>query len=175
MFNILLQPRRWQDHRQQGARGELQNTVIIMTSNNVAPLLLQGITSEGEIRRMPGRRDGELRRSFRPEFLNRWTTLSSSSPSLPPKSGGSSACWPRPCRTASGAEHLPGDHGPGSGLHRRRGLRSRLWRTAAETVHGPEHRDTGGQDDHLRRGRGRNGHHRGRRGGEAGASDGSLR
>ncbi len=73
VFNILLQI--LDDGRITDSRGHVvnfKNTVIIMTSNIGAPLLLQGITSEGEIRE--NARDGvmeELRRSFRPEFLNR--------------------------------------------------------------------------------------------------------
>ncbi len=56
----------------QGRVVNFKNTVIIMTSNIGAPHLLEGITDEGEIRE--GARDAvmrELRRHFRPEFLNR--------------------------------------------------------------------------------------------------------
>jgi len=73
VFNILLQI--LDDGRITDSRGHVvnfKNTVIIMTSNIGAPLLLRGITPEGEIRE--NARDGvmeELRRSFRPEFLNR--------------------------------------------------------------------------------------------------------
>lgn len=73
VFNILLQI--LDDGRITDSKGRLvnfKNTVVIMTSNIGAPLLLEGITSEGEI--CEDARNGvmdELRRSFRPEFLNR--------------------------------------------------------------------------------------------------------
>jgi len=73
VFNILLQI--LDDGRITDSRGHLvnfKNTVVIMTSNIGAPLLLEGITPEGEIR--DEARSAvleELRRAFRPEFLNR--------------------------------------------------------------------------------------------------------
>jgi ATP-dependent Clp protease ATP-binding subunit ClpB len=51
---------------------DFRNTVIIMTSNIASELLLDGVTPAGELK--PELRDvvlGELRRHFRPEFLNR--------------------------------------------------------------------------------------------------------
>ncbi|WP_396450854.1 AAA family ATPase, partial [Actinomadura sp.] len=56
----------------QGRTVDFRNTVIIMTSNIGSEHLLQGVTSEGDIE--PDARArvmGELRRHFRPEFLNR--------------------------------------------------------------------------------------------------------
>ena len=73
VFNILLQV--LDDGRLtdgQGRTVNFKNTVIIMTSNVGSPLLLEGMTSEGFIPEHV--RDavmGELRRGFRPEFLNR--------------------------------------------------------------------------------------------------------
>jgi ATP-dependent Clp protease ATP-binding subunit ClpB len=73
VFNTLLQV--LDDGRLTDAQGRtvnFRNTVIIMTSNVGSDYLLDGITSGGEIK--PDARElvmGELRRHFRPEFLNR--------------------------------------------------------------------------------------------------------
>jgi ATP-dependent Clp protease ATP-binding subunit ClpB len=73
VFNTLLQV--LDDGRLTDAQGrtvDFRNTVIIMTSNIGSQYLLDGVTSDGEIK--PEARDrvmGELRRHFRPEFLNR--------------------------------------------------------------------------------------------------------
>jgi ATP-dependent Clp protease ATP-binding subunit ClpB len=73
VFNTLLQV--LDDGRLTDAQGrtvDFRNTVIIMTSNIGSQYLLEGATSGGEIK--PDARDrvmGELRRHFRPEFLNR--------------------------------------------------------------------------------------------------------
>jgi ATP-dependent Clp protease ATP-binding subunit ClpB len=73
VFNTLLQI--LDDGRVTDAQGhtvDFKNTVIIMTSNIGAPRLLEGITPQGEIEEA-AREDvlRELRRHFRPEFLNR--------------------------------------------------------------------------------------------------------
>jgi ATP-dependent Clp protease ATP-binding subunit ClpB len=73
VFNTLLQV--LDDGRLTDAQGrtvDFRNTVIIMTSNIGSQYLLEGITGSGEIK--PEAREmvmGELRRRFRPEFLNR--------------------------------------------------------------------------------------------------------
>ncbi len=73
VFHVLLQI--LDDGRatdSQGRTVDFKNTVIIMTSNIGAPILLDGITREGTIR--DSARDqvmAELRRHFRPELLNR--------------------------------------------------------------------------------------------------------
>ena len=73
VFNILLQL--LDDGRLTDAQGhvvDFKNTVVIMTSNIGSPYLLDGVTDDGEIRESA--RDAvmaELRRQFRPEFLNR--------------------------------------------------------------------------------------------------------
>jgi ATP-dependent Clp protease ATP-binding subunit ClpB len=73
VFHVLLQI--LDDGRatdSQGRTVDFKNTVIILTSNIGAPALLEGITREGAIREAA--RDqvmAELRRHFRPEFLNR--------------------------------------------------------------------------------------------------------
>jgi ATP-dependent Clp protease ATP-binding subunit ClpB len=73
VFNTLLQV--LDDGRLTDAQGrtvDFRNTVIIMTSNIGSAYLLEGVTDSGEIK--PEGRDlvmGELRRHFRPEFLNR--------------------------------------------------------------------------------------------------------
>jgi ATP-dependent Clp protease ATP-binding subunit ClpB len=73
VFNTLLQI--LDDGRLTDAQGrtiDFRNTVVIMTSNIGSEYLLEGVTSAGEIK--PDARDrvfGELRRHFRPEFLNR--------------------------------------------------------------------------------------------------------
>ena len=56
----------------QGRTVDFRNTVIIMTSNLGSHFLIEGVTPDGEIK--SDARDrviGELRRHFRPEFLNR--------------------------------------------------------------------------------------------------------
>jgi ATP-dependent Clp protease ATP-binding subunit ClpB len=73
VFNTLLQV--LDDGRitdSQGHTVDFRNTVVIMTSNIGSEYLLEGATAHGEIK--PEVRDrvlGELRRHFRPEFLNR--------------------------------------------------------------------------------------------------------
>ena len=73
VFHVLLQI--LDDGRctdSQGRTVDFKNTVIILTSNIGAPLLLEGITKDGTIRESA--RDqvmAELRRHFRPELLNR--------------------------------------------------------------------------------------------------------
>ncbi len=73
VFNILLQI--LDDGRitdSQGRTVDFKNTVIILTSNLGSQYLLEGISDEGEISQAA--KDmvmAELRRSFRPEFLNR--------------------------------------------------------------------------------------------------------
>ena len=73
VFNILLQI--LDDGRitdSQGRTVDFKNTIIILTSNLGSPYLLDGIEPDGSIRQ--DAQDAvmaELRRSFRPEFLNR--------------------------------------------------------------------------------------------------------
>ena len=73
VFNILLQI--LDDGRitdSQGRTVDFKNTIIILTSNLGSPYLLDGIDADGSIR--PEAQEAvmtELRRSFRPEFLNR--------------------------------------------------------------------------------------------------------
>jgi ATP-dependent Clp protease ATP-binding subunit ClpB len=73
VFNTLLQV--LDDGRLTDAQGrtvDFRNTVVIMTSNIGSPYLLEGATDSGEVK--PEARDlvlAELRRHFRPEFLNR--------------------------------------------------------------------------------------------------------
>jgi ATP-dependent Clp protease ATP-binding subunit ClpB len=73
VFNTLLQV--LDDGRLTDAQGrtvDFRNTVIIMTSNIGSQYLIEGVTPHGEIK--PEAREAvmaELRRHFRPEFLNR--------------------------------------------------------------------------------------------------------
>ena len=73
VFNMLLQI--LDDGRltdSQGHTVDFRNTIIIMTSNLASPLILEGISAEGTM--SEGLRETvltELRRHFRPEFLNR--------------------------------------------------------------------------------------------------------
>ncbi len=73
VFHVLLQI--LDDGRltdSQGRTVDFKNTVIIMTSNIGSSILTEGVTDAGEIRKEV--RDqvmAELRRHFRPEFLNR--------------------------------------------------------------------------------------------------------
>ncbi len=73
VFNVLLQV--LDDGRitdSQGRYVDFKNTILIMTSNIGASYLLEGISSQGEIK--PEAKDAvmrELQTRFRPEFLNR--------------------------------------------------------------------------------------------------------
>ena len=73
VFNTLLQV--LDDGRLTDAQGRtvnFRNTVLIMTSNIGSQYLLEGVTADAEI--TPEARElvmGEMRRYFRPEFLNR--------------------------------------------------------------------------------------------------------
>ena len=73
VFNILLQV--LDDGRitdSQGRTVDFKNTILILTSNLGSSALLDGIDSDGEIREDARAQVNELlRRSFRPEFLNR--------------------------------------------------------------------------------------------------------
>jgi ATP-dependent Clp protease ATP-binding subunit ClpB len=73
VFNTLLQV--FDDGRLTDAQGRtvnFRNTVIIMTSNIGSNYLLEGVTSDGEVKEEARRLVmGELQRHFRPEFLNR--------------------------------------------------------------------------------------------------------
>ena len=73
VFNILLQV--LDDGRitdSQGRCVDFKNTILIMTSNIGAQYLLEGIDDEGSISESARESVmGELRASFRPEFLNR--------------------------------------------------------------------------------------------------------
>jgi ATP-dependent Clp protease ATP-binding subunit ClpB len=73
VFHVLLQL--LDDGRltdSQGRTVSFKNTVVIMTSNVGSPDLLEGIGEDGSIREdVRARVLGELRGSFRPEFLNR--------------------------------------------------------------------------------------------------------
>jgi ATP-dependent Clp protease ATP-binding subunit ClpB len=73
VFNILLQI--LDDGRitdSQGRTVDFKNTIIILTSNLGSSYLLDGITPEGEISEdAKAAVMSELRRAFRPEFLNR--------------------------------------------------------------------------------------------------------
>ena len=73
VFNILLQV--LDDGRitdSQGRTVDFKNTIIILTSNLGSQFLLDGIESNGEISQQAKDQVNELlKRSFRPEFLNR--------------------------------------------------------------------------------------------------------
>ena len=73
VFNVLLQvPDDGRITDSQGRTVDFKNTVIILTSNLGSSMILDGITSDGEI--SEAARQGVsslLKQSFRPEFLNR--------------------------------------------------------------------------------------------------------
>ncbi len=73
VFNVLLQI--LDDGRLTDAQGrtvDFKNTVIIMTSNIGSIYLLEGVTRDGDIKEEARKQVmAELRRQFRPEFLNR--------------------------------------------------------------------------------------------------------
>ena len=73
VFNILLQV--LDDGRitdSQGRTVDFKNTIIILTSNLGSDIILEGIGADGEISEAAREQvSGLLKRSFRPEFLNR--------------------------------------------------------------------------------------------------------
>ena len=73
VFNVLLQV--LDDGRitdSQGRTVDFKNTIIILTSNLGSDIILEGITDNGEIsEEARSMVDQLLKRSFRPEFLNR--------------------------------------------------------------------------------------------------------
>ncbi len=73
VFNVLLQI--LDDGRATDSKGrtvDFKNTVIIMTSNLGSQYLLEGLRADGTIAEAAQQAvEGELRRAFRPEFLNR--------------------------------------------------------------------------------------------------------
>ncbi len=73
VFNVLLQV--LDDGRitdSQGRTVDFKNTIIILTSNLGSQFILDGINDEGKISdEARGQVDALLKRSFRPEFLNR--------------------------------------------------------------------------------------------------------
>ena len=73
VFNILLQV--LDDGRvtdSQGRTVDFKNTIIILTSNLGSDFILEGINQDGEISDEAKEKvEGLLKRSFRPEFLNR--------------------------------------------------------------------------------------------------------
>ncbi|MBQ1371787.1 MAG: AAA family ATPase, partial [Oscillospiraceae bacterium] len=73
VFNILLQV--LDDGRvtdSQGRTVDFKNTIIILTSNLGSPYILDGIDADGEISQTAREQvDLLLKKSFRPEFLNR--------------------------------------------------------------------------------------------------------
>ncbi|MGM9665405.1 MAG: AAA family ATPase, partial [Eubacteriales bacterium] len=73
VFNLLLQV--LDDGRitdSQGRTVDFKNTIIILTSNLGSDIILDGITNDGEISdEAKGAVSALLKRSFRPEFLNR--------------------------------------------------------------------------------------------------------
>jgi len=73
VFNVLLQV--LDDGRitdSQGRTVDFKNTIIILTSNLGSHYILDGISAEGELTEQARTlAEGELRRHFRPEFLNR--------------------------------------------------------------------------------------------------------
>ncbi len=73
VFNILLQV--LDDGRvtdSQGRTVDFKNTIIILTSNLGSPYILDGIDENGEISETArGQVDALLKKTFRPEFLNR--------------------------------------------------------------------------------------------------------
>jgi ATP-dependent Clp protease ATP-binding subunit ClpB len=78
VFNILLQV--LDDGRVTDSKGrtvDFKNTIIILTSNLGSELLLDGIEENGEISgEAKAQVDALLKRSFRPEFLNRLDEIS---------------------------------------------------------------------------------------------------
>jgi ATP-dependent Clp protease ATP-binding subunit ClpB len=76
VFNVLLQV--LDDGRLtdgQGRTVDFKNTIVIMTSNIGSPIIqeffMDGKTSPAELREMEARVKTEMKRHFRPEFLNR--------------------------------------------------------------------------------------------------------
>ncbi len=89
VFNILLQI--LEDGRLTDSHGRtvnFKNTIVIMTSNLGSPILLEGIDAEGRIKESARREVmEELRRCFRPEFLNRVDDVVLFKPLTPEETG----------------------------------------------------------------------------------------
>ncbi len=107
-----------------------RTTIIIMTSNLGAHLMLEGITPKGEFRE--GVRDnvmGELRHHFRPEFLNRVDEVVLFKPLLLEQIKMIIDLQLKGSAGAPGRTQDPGaSHRRRQGVRRRGGLRSGVWR-----------------------------------------------
>ena len=149
VFNTLLQV--LDDGRLTDAQGrtvDFRNTVIIMTSNIGSEYLLDGVTADGEIK--PDARErvmAELRRHFRPEFLNRVDDIVLFKPLTQPEIERIVDLMfdDLRARLADRRMHARGHRGRPA-VHRRAGLRPGLRRPAAAPVHRPR-----GGDPHRAR------------------------
>ena len=140
VFNTLLQV--LDDGRLTDAQGrtvDFRNTVIIMTSNIGSQYLLDGVTADGEIK--PDARElvmGELRRHFRPEFLNRVDDIVLFKPLTQPEIERIVELMFDDLRARlAERQHHPGGHRGGAAVHRRAGLRPGVRRPPAAPVHRP--------------------------------------
>ncbi len=156
VFNVLLQV--LDDGRitdSQGRTVDFKNTILILTSNLGSDIILEGITDHGEIsEEARGMVDQLLKRSFRPEFLNRLDEIIYYKPLTKENIYGIVDLLVKDLRKRMEARQLdPQTHGgtparPDAdrrrqGLHDRHGLRPAVRRPSAEAVHPVEHRDPG--------------------------------
>ncbi len=152
VFNVLLQV--LDDGRitdSQGRTVDFKNTIIIMTSNLGSAHLLEGIDENGDIR--PENEKlvmDELRRNFRPEFLNRLDEIIMFKP-LTKDNIGHIIHLMVAAEQTSGRQRdfRPSDTGGGE-LHRRAWLRPDLRCKTIKTVPPETCGDPGGNADSCR-------------------------
>ena len=171
VFNILLQV--LDDGRitdSQGRTVDFKNTILILTSNLGSQYLLEGINEQGEISdEAKIQVDQLLKKSFRPEFLNRLDEIVCYKPLT--KENITAHCGPAHRRP----EQAPGRQAAEGGSHPRRQelchrqrLRSPLRGPAPAPVPPAHSGDPGGPEDDRRRGGPGKHPHRGLRGRRAG-------
>jgi hypothetical protein len=162
VFNVLLQI--LDDGRLTDSHGrtvDFKNTIIIMTSNIGAPLMLDGLTGEGF---KPGVEDavmGELRAHFRPEFLNRVDETVLFEPLRLEQLKKIIELLMDGLRARLADRKIDLEHRPG-------GLRPDLWRSAAQALPPAAPGDPAGEEAHRRGAHGRRKRDRGRGRGRTG-------
>ena len=153
VFNVLLQV--LDDGRITDSQGRLvdfKNTIIILTSNLGSQYLLDGITADGNISDEAKEQVEQLlRRSFRPEFLNRLDEIVFYKPLTKDNIGKiidlQIAALNR--RLEDKADELHRQR-RGQTVYYRRGLRSAVWRKTAAPVCAAYGRDADCPPDYCR-------------------------
>ncbi len=176
VFNVLLQV--LDDGRitdSQGRTVDFKNTILIMTSNLGSSYLLEGIEENGEIKQECEEAVlGELRSSFRPEFLNRLDEIILFKPLTKDNIGGiirllmadlnqrlldreiSVELSPQAEQFIVDAGYDPaygaGNQPGGPGVYCGKCLRSCIWGQASETISSKISRNSCGKVDSRRQG-----------------------